>query len=88
MKKLQKLQFLAKLLKEHGAYVKCKESGFSSRFDFKFDKQGESIEIFNANKGENLFIWPEFLELCHGLGLSHYVTFDHYTLHEVVLRIY
>ena len=72
MDKLKKLQMVARALREHHGYKKNKESDSSIRFDFKFNKEngiGEpSINIFYAEKGANLFLWPELIELCHGLG--------------------
>ena len=90
MDKLKKLQMLARVLREHHGYKGNKESDSSNRFNFKFDKNilGPYIDIYNAEKGANLFLWPEFIELCHGLGLTHYITYDQYDLKEVVLHIY
>ena len=92
MDNLKKLQMVAKILKEHHGYKGNKESDHSNRFNFKFDKKGNIcgpyIDIYNAEKGANLFLWPEFIELCHGLELSHYITYDKYDLKEVVLHIY
>ncbi len=88
MDKLKKLQILARFLRENDGYVRNKKSTFSCRFDFKFDKKDPSIRIFNAEKGGNLFIWEEFFELAHGMGLSHYITYDTYDIKQVVLRIY
>ena len=92
MDKLKKLQMVARVLREHRGYKGNKESDNSNRFNFKFNKKddigGQSIDIYNAEKGANLFLWPELIELCHGLGLSHYITYDEYDLKEVVLHIY
>ena len=92
MDKLKKLQMVARVLREHHGYKGNKESDSSNRFNFKFDKKGDIcgpyIDIYNAEKGANLFLWPEFIELCHGLGLSHYITYDKFDLKEVVLHIY
>ncbi len=87
MDKLKKLQFVARFLREHDGYVN-KKSTYSYRFNFKFDKNDPSISIFNAEKGGNLFLWPEFIELAHGLNLNHYITYDTFDLKEVILRIY
>ena len=92
MDKLKKLQMLARVLREHRGYKKNKESDSSIRFDFKFNKEngmGEpSINIFNAEKGANLFLWEEFVELTHAFGLSCYVTYDKFDLKEVIFKIY
>ena len=91
MDKLKKLQMLASVLREHRGYKGNKESDHSNRFNFKFNKDdigGPSIDIYNADKGANLFLWPELIELCHGLGLTHYITYDQFDLKEVVLHIY
>ena len=91
MDKLKKLQMLARVLREHPGYKGNKESDHSNRFNFKFNKDdigSPSIDIYNAENGANLFLWPELIELCHGLGLSHYITYDEYDLKEVVLHIY
>ena len=88
MDKLKKLEIVAKFLRQHDGYVRAKDSHYASRFNFKFDKKDPCIEIFNAKAGENLFIWPEFIELAHGMDLSHYITYDSFDLHEVILRIY
>ena len=90
MDTLKKLQILASVLRKHRGYKGNKESDNSNRFNFKFDKNilGPYIDIYNAEKGANLFLWPEFIELCHGLGLTHYITYDKYDLKEVVLHIY
>lgn len=92
MDTLKKLQMLARVLREHRGYKGNKESGHFNRFNFKFNKKddigGPSIDIYNAEKGANLFLWPELIELCHGLGLNHYITYDQFDLKEVVLHIY
>ena len=92
MDKLKKLQMVARVLREHHGYKGNKESNHTNRFDFKFKKDGDvlgpCIDIYNADKGANLFLWPELIELCHGLRLAHYITYDQYDLKEVVLRIY
>lgn len=93
MDTLKKLQMLARVLREHRGYKGNKESdNYSNRFNFKFDKKGDIIgpyiDIYNAEKGANLFLWPELIELCHGLDLSHYITYDEHDLKEVVLHIY
>lgn len=92
MDTLKKLQILASVLREHRGYKGNKESDHSNRFNFKFNKKGDilgpSIDIYNAEKGANLFLWPELIELCHGLGLTHYITYDQFNLKEVVLHIY
>ena len=92
MDKLKKLQMLACVLREHHGYKGNKESDYHSKFNFKFNKKddigGPSIDIYSAEKGANLFLWPEFIELCHGLELSHYITYDKFGLKEVVLHIY
>ncbi len=91
MDTLKKLQMVARVLREHHGYKKNAESNRYSKFDFKFDKKGDilgsCIDIYNAEKGSNLFLWPEFVELCHGMGLSHYIHYDH-NIKEVVLHIY
>jgi hypothetical protein len=92
MDKLKKLEMVAKILRQHRGYKGNKESDHQSRFNFKFDKKddilGPSIDIYNADKGANLFLWPEFIELTHAFGLSCYVTYDKFNLNEVVFRIY
>ena len=92
MDKLKKLQMLARVLREHRGYKKNKESDSSIRFDFKFNKKddigGSSIDIYNAEKGANLFLWEEFVELTHAFGLSCYVTYDKFDLKEVIFKIY
>lgn len=91
MDKLKKLQMLASVLREHRGYKGNKESDNYHRFNFKFNKDdigGPSIDIYNAEKDANLFLWPELIELCHGLGLNHYITYDQFDLKEVVLHIY
>jgi hypothetical protein len=92
MDKLKKLQMVAKVLREHHGYKGNKESDHSNRFNFKFDKSegiaSPCIDVYNAEKGANLFLWPEIIELCHGFGLSHYIHYDKYDLKEVVLHIY
>lgn len=91
MDKLKKLEMVAKVLREHRGYKGNKESDYSNRFNFKFNNKddigGPSIDIYNA-EGCNLFLWPELIELCHGFGLTHYITYDEYDLKEVVLHIY
>ena len=88
MDKLKKLQFVARFLREHDGYVRNKKSTYSCRFNFKFNKEEKEIKIFNAKTGDNLYIWPEFIELAHGLNLNHYITYDTFDLKEVILRIY
>lgn len=91
MDTLKKLQMLASVLREHRGYKGNKKSDHSNRFNFKFNKDdigAPSIDIYNAEKGANLFLWPELIELCHGLGLAHYITYDQFDLKEVVLHIY
>lgn len=92
MDKLKKLQMVARVLREHHGYKGNKESDHSCRFDFKFNKESgidcPSIDIFNAEKESNLFLWPEIIELCHGFDLDHYIYYDRFDLKEVVLHIY
>lgn len=92
MDKLKKLQMVARALREHHGYKGNKESDHFNRFNFKFDKKddilGPCIDIYNAEKGANLFLWPEFIELTHAFGLLCYVTYDKFNLNEVVFRIY
>lgn len=92
MDKLKKLQMVARALRAHHGYKDNKESDHSNRFNFKFDKKGDIcgpyIDIYNAEKGANLFLWPEFIELTHAFGLSCYVTYDEFDLKEVIFKIY
>lgn len=79
---------MARFLKESAGYVKNKKSNHSNRFDFKFNKEQGCICIFNAKKGENLYLWPEFITLADILGLTHYIYYDNYDRKDVVVRIY
>lgn len=88
MDKLKKLQMVAKLLRKHHGYKGNKESDSMNRFDFKFDKSNLCIDIFNAEKGANLFLWEDIISLAHGMHLGHYITYDKYDLKEVVVRLY
>lgn len=92
MDKLKKLEMVAKILRQHSAYKGNKESDYHSRFNFKFNKENgivsPCIDIYNAEKGANLFLWEEFVELTHVFGLSCYVTYDEFDLKEVIFKIY
>ena len=85
----KKLQMVARILRQSDCYKGKKDSNHSSRFDFKVDKQSGDVVVFNAEKGNNLFIWcDEICDLAHGMGVSSYVTFDNYDLQKVIMRIY
>lgn len=83
----EKLQMVASVLSQSDSYRGKKESDYSSRFDFKEYEDG-SISVFNAEKGNNLFIWVELYGLVNAMGLSCYITFDQFDLQQVILRIY
>lgn len=88
MKKLEKLQIMARLLKEHRAYVKCKKSTCTNRFDFKFYEEDQVIKIFNPKKGANICIWPEFIMLTSWMGLElSYCVFEEDTDLRVIFKI-
>lgn len=85
----KKLQMVARILRQSDCYKGKKGSNHSTRFDFKADKQSGDVVVFNAEKGNNLFIWcDEISGLARGMGLSFYVTFDNFDLKKVIMRIY
>lgn len=86
MDKIKSLEIVAKILRNHDGYKKKKDSNRSSRFDFNFDKEMKRIEIFNAERDNDLFLWDEFAGLADGIdGLSHYYICKK---DQVVLEIY
>ena len=88
MDKLKKLEMVAKILRKHHGYKYNKKSDYASRFVFKFDKESKCIDIYNADNGENLFLWPEFIAVTTLFELSCYMYYDKYDLKEVVFHIY
>lgn len=83
------LQMVARILRQNDSYKRKKDSNQKNRFDFNVDKNSGDIVVFNAEKGENLFLWTDEISgLAHGLGLSFYITFDEYDLKKVIMRIY
>ncbi len=86
MDKIKNLEIVAKILRNHDGYKKKKDSNRSSRFDFSFDKEMRCIEIYNAERGNDLFLWDEFAGLADAIdGLSHYFICKK---GQVVLEIY
>ena len=89
MAKLDLLKKAAQILRKSDHYLRNKESDFSNRFDFVQDKQNGAIYVFNAEKGENLFLWDDYLNHVVGaLGLSHYITIDKFDIKKLVYYIY
>lgn len=89
MEKLALLKKAAQILRKSDHYLRNKESDFSNRFDFVQDKQNGAIYVFNAEKGENLFLWDDYLNHVVGaLGLSHYITIDKFDVKKLVYYIY
>lgn len=89
MKKLEKLQIMARLLKEHRAYIKCKKSTCTNRFDFKLYEEDPCINIFNPKKGDNICVWPEFVALASWMGLElAYCVCDEKNDHKISFKIY
>lgn len=89
MAKLDLLKKAAQILRKSDRYLRNKESNFSSRFDFVQDKQNGAIYVFNAEKGEDLFLWDDYLNCVVGaLGLSHYIKVDKYGIGKLVYYIY
>ena len=85
----KKLQMVERILRQSNCYKGKKDSNQNSRFDFKVDKGSGDVVVFNAEKGNNLFLWcDEISGLAHGMGLSFFVTFDYYDLKKVIMRIY
>lgn len=86
MDKIKSLEIVAKILRNHDGYKKNKDSNRLSRFDFSFDKEMKQIEIFNAERDEDLYLWDEFAGLADAIdGLSHYFICKR---SQVVLKIY
>lgn len=86
MDKIKSLEIVAKILCNHDGYKKNKDSNRLSRFDFSFDKEMKRIEIFNAERDNDLFLWDEFAGLADAIdGLSHYFICKN---GQVVLEIY
>lgn len=89
MAKLDLLKKAAQILRKSDHYLRNKESNFSSRFDFVQNKQSGEIYVFNADKGEDLFLWDDYLNCVVGaLGLSHYIKVDKYDIGKLVYYIY
>ena len=85
----KKLQMVERILRQSNCYKGKKDSNQNSRFDFKVDKGSGDVVVFNAEKGNNLFLWcDEISGLAHGMNLSSYVTFDNFDLQKVIMRIY
>lgn len=88
MAKLDLLKKAAQILRKSDHYLRNKESNFASRFDFKQSKDG-TILVFNAEKGNDLFLWDDYLNCVVGaLGLSHYITVEKYDIGKLVYYIY
>lgn len=89
MAKLDLLKKAAQILRKSDHYLRNKESNFSSRFDFVQDKKNGAIYVYNAEKGEDLFLWDDYLNCVVGaLGLSHYITIDKFDVKKLVYYIY
>lgn len=67
MADLKLMQKVASVLRQSDHYVKNKKSTFSNRFDFTLNKENGEIEIFNAEKGNDLFLWADF---CIGVAAA------------------
>lgn len=72
-KKLKLLKEVARILRRSKQYVKAK-SDYHTRFDFRITIY-PTIEVFNAKKEENLFLWvDEMIAIARTFDLSYYLT--------------
>ena len=67
MADLKLMQKVARILRQSDHYVRNKKSDFSNRFDFKLNKDTCEIDIFNAEKGTDLFLWADY---CIGVAVA------------------
>lgn len=83
------LQIVSRILRQNAQYKGTKDSPFKTRFDFKVNKERGEVDVFNAEKGDNLFLWTDEISgIAHGMGLSFYITFDDFDLKKVVMKLY